>query len=360
MKKIWTKSVFEFNKETKRYERNDEESLFYYVSDDAPMAYCGGSPSGGGGETTTVQKSDPWPEQQPYLVKGFQNTEQQFLNSPPPQFYPGNTTVPFSPETNTALEMQAKRAINGSPIQAAGTDQLTQTLNGNYLNQVGDLYNNPVQQMVNSNVLAPTMRGDYLYGGPGFDAAFQAASNKILPQVASSFERSGRRNSGLADIGKTQALSDAFAGLYGQERQNQMNAAQMGQQGTDMFLSNVGRERENQMRGMMFAPQMASLDYQDTAKLAEVGAQRESLNQQQLAESIARHDYEQNAKNQQLMQYMNLIQGNYGGTGTSISSGGASGGGKNPILGGLGGLASSYVLGTNPMAGLAMGLLGSF
>ncbi len=362
MKKIWTKGVLEFNPKTKRYEQNDLESEYYYIEDDSPIAWCGGAMGGGGesggGTQTTVQKADPWPKQQPYLLKGFQNSEQQFLNSPPPQFYPGSTTVPFSPETELALQMQGNRAIQGSSVQASGNDQLTQTLRGDYLNQVGDLYNNPVQQRIHTDLIAPTLRGDYLFSNPGFNAAFDAASNKIIPQVDSAFERSGRTRSGLAGVAKTQALSDAFASQYGQERQNQMQAAQLGQQGTDTFLANVGRERENQMRGMMFAPQMASLDYQDFGKLAEVGAQKEALNQENLAEQIARYDYGQNAKNNQLMQYMNLIQGNYGGqsSSTSTSSGSGGGSGGPNIMGGVSGLMMSQSLGISPVMGLLGGL----
>lgn len=357
MKKIYTRTIFEFDKKTQRYVVNDNESQYHYVADDAPMSWCGGGQSGGGGQTNTVQKSDPWSGQQPYLTQGYQQVQSAFTDPKNfPQFYPGSTVVPFSPETNLALQMQESRAINGSPIQDAGTNQLTSTLSGDYLSQVGNLYDNPMQSLTNSNVIAPTLNGDYLYGGPGFNAAYQAAANKIIPQVDSQFNQAGRLHSGLADTAKTQALSDAFASQYGQERQNQLNAAQLAQQGTQTFLNSVNNERDNQIRSMLFAPQMANLDYQNIGALAQVGAQKEDQSQQNLADQIARWDYAQNQQQNMAAQYMNLIQGNYGGTTSSSSNTNA----VNPgfdwtgALTGVGGILASSLL--YPSAGAAAGL----
>jgi len=73
--------------------------------------------------------------------------------------------------------------------------------------------------------LQGTARGDFLFGGPGFNAAYQAAANKIIPQVNSQFALTGRSGSGLAQTAQTQALADAFASQYGQERGLQQQAA---------------------------------------------------------------------------------------------------------------------------------------
>ena len=75
--------------------------------------------------------------------------------------------------------------------------------------------------------LTGTLGGDYLYGGPGFDAAQQAAYNRITPQVQSAFSGGGRLQSGLAQTAHTQALGDSFAGLYNSERNRQLQAAQI-------------------------------------------------------------------------------------------------------------------------------------
>ena len=73
--------------------------------------------------------------------------------------------------------------------------------------------------------LGDTLAGDYLYGGPGFNAAYQAASNRIIPQVSSMFSGGGRLNSGLAQGTMAANLGDAFAGLYNNERARQMQAS---------------------------------------------------------------------------------------------------------------------------------------
>jgi hypothetical protein len=221
---------------------------------------------GGGGEQTTVQKSEPWSGQQPYLTRGFQDAQNLFLDSPPPAFYPGSTVQPYSPETNTALQLRTLRALNGSPVQDAANSQLTGTLNG-----------------------------DYLFGGQGFNQAVDAASRKILPQVVNSaFERAGRTGSGLASTARTQAFRDSFADQYGQERQNQM-------------------------RGLLTSPSVQAQDYADIDQLQGVGSALEGYQGGVLGDSVNRFNYGQNITQDQLKQYMQLIQGNYGNTTTTTA-----------------------------------------
>ena len=229
---------------------------------------------------------EPWGPQQHFLKMGFNQAaglhNQGIANNP----YPGQTYASFSPQTENALNMTEQRALAGSPLQTRANEQLMQTLNG-----------------------------DYLYGGPGFDAAFQAASNKITPMVQSGFNRAGRLNSGLARQAETQALADAFASQYGQERQNQLGAMQL-------------------------APQMAQAEYNDLAKLAGVGQAREGQSQSAIDEAIMRHTYGNDEGWNQLAKFMSSIQGNYGADQTTLGPKGNKGAG---ILGGAltGGVAGS-------------------
>lgn len=219
--------------------------------------YAGGSPT-----QTTIQKSDPWEGQQPYLKKGFEQAETRMLNYNP-TYFPGSTVVPYSPETVMAMNLTKQRALSGSPVTSAATDELTKTLSG-----------------------------DYLYGGDGFNAAVQAATNKAIPGINSQFALAGRYGSGLNQEAQTRAIADAFADQY-------------------------GAERTNQQRAMMFAPQVAASEYDDYGKLAAVGAQNEAFQQEQLADQVARHDFGQSVKQRQLQEYMNLINGNYGSNTTT-------------------------------------------
>jgi len=266
---------------------------------------------GGGGQpsTTTVQKSDPWSGQQGYLTKGFQRAQSDILDQPR-TFYEGSTVVPYSEETEAALDLTSQRALLGSPL----------------INQA-------------QNQLTSTMSGDYLYGGDAFNQAVDAATRRALPAVDSQFALGGRYGSGLAQEAQARAVGDIFANQYQQER-------------------------TNQLRGMLFAPQMAEQDYADFGKLAAVGAQREALTQEQIGEDIARHDFDQMEEQNRLADYMNLIQGTYGGTQSSTSMGPATS--RNTGAGILGGAATgasigSVVPGIGTMFGAAAGgLLGAF
>jgi hypothetical protein len=69
--------------------------------------------------------------------------------------------------------------------------------------------------------------GANLYGTPAFDEAVQASMRAARPSLASGFAGGGQGalKGGLAQIGMQQAASDAFARLYGDERNRQLSAA---------------------------------------------------------------------------------------------------------------------------------------
>lgn len=74
--------------------------------------------SGGGGNSTTVQKSDPWEGQQPYLRDVFSQARDLYGNGTP-AYYPGQTVAGFSPQTMMGLDMMTSRAMGGAPYQNA-------------------------------------------------------------------------------------------------------------------------------------------------------------------------------------------------------------------------------------------------
>lgn len=190
-----------------------------------------------------------------------------------------SSVIPFSPETQQALATQTQMA-QSSPV---------------------------------ASNLDATLRGDYLYGGPGFNAAYQAAANKITPQVNSMFGAAGRSGSGLAQTAMAGALGDAFAGQYGQERGRQMQA-------------------------LGLAP---SVRYSDVDRLSQVGGMREGLQREYAMEPWDR-----------LGRFGSMIQGNYGGTSTSTTPMY-----RNRAAGALGGAAAGFQMGGFVPAAIG-GLLG--
>lgn len=215
----------------------------------------------GGGENREAQRGQ---ELQNWYYKN--RLMPMVQNLPMQQAYGGTAVPEFAPASQQAMGMQQERALAGSPLLPAAQQQ---------------------------NLA--TMRGDYLYGGPGFDQAFQAASRAITPQVQGAFERAGRFGGGLAQEAHTRALGDAFAGLYGQERGRQMTATGM-------------------------APGLAQADYADIGRLGQVGLQQEARERQMLEEEAQKHYFAQQAPYSQL----GAVLPAYGGLATQPLSTGES------------------------------------
>lgn len=107
------------------------------------------------------------------------------------------------------------------------------------------------------DALQQTAQGDFLFGGDGFNEAVDAAMRQAQPHILSTFGGSGRGTGGLAQTAIGQAASDAFASQFGQERQRQMQAAQMlpqvASQGVGL-LGNVGQTQQQQAQRELMAP----------------------------------------------------------------------------------------------------------
>lgn len=238
-----------------------------------------------------ISSQGPWGPQEGYLKEIFHNAQHNYVNRVNQQPFAGQTYASFSPQTEQALNLTEQRALAGSPVQNAGKQQLQQTL-----------------------------QGDYLHGGPGFEAAFNAARNRIIPDVESRFAAGGRYGSGLAREAETKALADAFASQY-------------------------GNERENQLRAMFFAPQMAQMDYNDLSALAGVGAQREGQVQSQIDEDMWRHEAQQSMPWELLAKYADLIHGSYGANQTNTTQGFRGNRGAGILGGALSGASAGSAFG---------------
>jgi hypothetical protein len=312
---------------------------------------------GGGGDSNTVTKADPWGGVQPYLVgqpareagqptqgvdyqgnpttipgtpaqsavTGILPEAARIYNDVNPQYYPGSTVAQFTPEQQAAQALTTNRALSGSQNLQSAEANNAATNRGDYLNS------NPGMSLFNStangnflnsnpslNYLKPTANGDYLYGGQGFNAAFDAASRKIIPQIDSQFAGAGRLNSGLAGVAKSQALGDTFAGMYGQERQNQLSAANSignayaQERGNQLSASSqIGNmydsERQRQQQANVLAPQLANADYNDFNQLNQVGGQKQSQGQMNIQDLVDRFNFNQNVPYQKLAAYAGLL-----------------------------------------------------
>ena len=228
-----------------------------------------------GGKKAKPQKVETGPPawMRPYLQNAFSEAGNLYNNSGP--------FIGFNPQQEQAMGLISDRALQGTP------------------GVFGDV----------NNQLSSTLQGDYLHGGSGFNAAYQAAANKIIPQVNSAFGAAGRSGSGLAATAQTQALGDAFAGLYGQERGRQLQAASLAP-------------------GVAQAQQ--GLDYQNLAALQGVGDARRGMD-------IEQRDYPW----ANLQRYAGLLGGLSGAGGQTQTTQMY----KNPLVGALGGGLLGFQLG---------------
>ena len=138
---------------------------------------------GSGGNDKTTQTNEPWSGVKPYLLDAYKQATALY-NQGAPKYYPGRQTAPLSRYSKDSLDSMAQRAAYGSNVTRAAQGQVTDTINGKYLNS------NPyLDQAINTAVRPITT----------------AFSDQVMPGIDSSFSSAGRYGSGL----QGQAYNDA-------------------------------------------------------------------------------------------------------------------------------------------------------
>jgi len=231
---------------------------------------------------TTNQSSEPPAYAKPFLERVLSEAETLFET--PSTFFPGQTFIDFSPQTQTALDAGEARAMAGTPLTPATTASVLRGLD----------FSNPATDM-----LMATARGDFVNeGNPYLDAALQPAIDRIQGQ----FSRAGRLGSGANVAAMTSALAPVYAQDYARERalQQQAQTALGGLAQGDVRL---------QQQAAALAPQAAAFDYDDIGRLAAFGQARELKAAEQLADEMARFDFLQNEPVRRLQNFAGLVRG---------------------------------------------------
>ena len=303
-----------------------------------------GGGKGGGGSTTTVQKADPWEGQQPYLQEIFQSAQQLYNNGQmAPDYYPGQTVADQSQWTQDALQMQADRAQNGSPLIDNASDAMNAITTGSAL--AGNQGLNTLNQLAGED-------------NPYTGELFNRANSQVQASLDSNFNRAGRYGSGAHEAASADAANNLATQLYSSLWDKRADAATTAGQ---LYNSGIGQ----QIVAGQASQQLANQAYTDAAALGEAGAALDDYSQQQINADIDRYNYEQNQALMALQNYNNLIQGTYGGTTTTTGQQNTSGSTLGNVAGGaLAGGGLAYMMGaSNPIIGgaaLAGGLLGLF
>lgn len=234
----------------------------------------------GDNTSTAISTQSPPANVQPFLNKGLSESERLY-DQGPQSYYPGQTVTPFSSQTQQALDATQARATNGSPVTTAAQNLTTDTLNGNYLNS-----------------------------NPYLDKAFGNAAQATQSQLSSEFARSGR---------------DVSASLPAR-------SSQLDDLATKIYYGNYNDERNRQQGAIGQANPLANQDYTDLGALQTVGNNYDDLQTRKNADAATRFDFNQNAPQTSLNNYLSRILGQPGGT-TSTTTPLY----HNNVAGGLGG-----------------------
>ena len=220
--------------------------------------------------STTTTAVDP--TIQPYLTYGLSEARKQYEGGGP-QFYPGQGYVGPSTATQTALQALQARAMAGNPLLAQAQGNV-------------------------SGMIA----GDYLGGNPFFQGAFQPAASaaqtafqKSIGDISSAASKAGRYGSGAMGDLQSQA-----AGTFAQK---------LADTAGKLSYENYAQERQNQMRALGMAPGLAEADYGDINKLLGAGQLGEGYQTSALQADMARYNFEQNAPQKNLTNYLNMVYG---------------------------------------------------
>lgn len=267
--------------------------------------------SGGGGSdhTTSVTTQNP-PDYVIPQLQGAAQASQDLYNKGPNQYYQGQTVTPFSSQTEQALQGTEQRAINGSPVTKNAQTYTADVLGGKYLNS-----------------------------NPYIDQTFNQAAQATRSQLDSQFAGSGR------NIGASQAA----------------RADQLNNLATQIYGGNYANERTMQNSALTNANSIANQDYTDLGQLANVGGAREDLTSRNIADQVARHDYQQNAPGIALDQYIARLNNQPGGSASATTPYFS-----NRAAGAIGGAAAGYGIGSNIGSGyggygaLLGGILGAY
>lgn len=290
----------------------------------------GSKKSGGGGDVS----QEPWSGLQPYLKDAY-GQAQNLYNSGGPEFYPNATYVPFSPQTQMAMQLGENRALFGSEFDQPAANVAMGAMSGNSpYTQAG--MNSLWGGSLGMQQLAGTANGQYLNSNPYLDAMYGAAArglntqynNQVMPGVNATFGSGGRTGSyahnqalNMANENYGNAMGDMAAQIYGgnyqNERDRQLQAASgLGSLGMGLAsgYSNLGAQNfGQQMMGANLGMQLGQQDWSNIDRLGQIGGMVEGQGQKVLDDYMNRFNFYQNRPEQNLMQYANILNGLPGG-----------------------------------------------
>ena len=250
------------------------------------FTFYGGGKGGGGGQSSSVKLPKFMQEKVDFGL----SEAQKLYQSQNPQYYPGQTWIDPSAQTQAALQATQNRALMGNPLL-------------------------PAAQQQQQNVIG----GQYLQNNPYFNQALQGAAQASTQQY---YDAINQATSGAAGAGRY--------GSNAMQEQQQRAAGQLANaltnQAGQLAYSNYGAERGRQEAAAAGAPQLANADYFDINQLLQAGQMGEGYQQNALEGDVARFNFQQNAPYQKLASYLGAVYGVPGAGGQTTQTQGGGGG----------------------------------
>lgn len=219
-------------------------------------------------------------------------------------------------QQQSAASNLASLGQNATAQQASAAGQLGQLGQQNLSQQLGAA--NSLGSLGAGNLNAQLQAGNSLAGIGAQNISNQLGAANSLGQfgqqnIQNQLAASGQlSNIGQNNIANQLSASTALTNLGFGNIGTQMTGAQ----GLSQNFENAA---QNQLGALGLAPSVSNMDYQQAAALQDAGTTAQGLNQSAINDAMARYNYGQQQPYTNLQNYMQNIQGNYGGTSTSTS-----------------------------------------
>lgn len=257
--------------------------------------------------------TQPWEQQIPYLTGGFEAAK-NIYNMGSPAYYPGETLAGFDPYQQMAhksivdystsprsggmmsgAESALMRALSG--YTGFNNNQMGDLLSGNVRTGPGTPYTtmeNALTQGVMSNLnnnILPGLRTKQVAYQPGGSSRGDLVNNRAIADAVTS--------------GLTRPLADMYSSAYNQAQQMRLPAAQLGV--------------NQQQYGLSRYPATLMAPYGVYSQIGQVGEERRAMTQAAIDRDMARYEYQANAPQNALKNYMAMVTGDYGSSTTQTT-----------------------------------------
>ena len=274
------------------------------------------------GTETVTQNSEPWSAAQPHLRNIFSGA--QGLYNRGAEYYPGSTVVPFSNQTRAGMQGLENQFSQSNPV---GYDAMQGAVTG----VAGSNQNNPfVSNIQNAgaqqNDAGASVLQSFANNGqnnPYLDARFDQAAERVRDNTSAIFSKAGRYGSVAHQDALSDSLGDMANNFYGQAYETDANrrfgaAEALGARQAGDLNRNLGAQQaaagvqqganSQALAAAGMVPGLHEYSQANNRGLIGLGAMHEGMAQQQLADSMNRWNFGQNAGWDLLNRYNAAVQ----------------------------------------------------